>query len=315
MRSAEDQLIRHIGDDPLLLYFDNCEHVRDGVRDIVVTLLRSCPQLVVLASSTVRLDVPGEFLYDLPPLAVPDEVAGPDEIRASASARLLLERTRQSVPDFDVTDDNVDDVRRLCQRLDGIPLAIELAALRLRVLSVAELNRRLDDRFAVLTGGSALLPERHRTLRALVDWSYERCSDDERTLWARLSAFPGSFRLEAAEAIGGFGELDRDRVLDVLAGLVERSIVRVDRAGGLVRYRQLATLRDYGSTLLEARGGDGQGDDAPAGLLPDSQPRDGRRLVRPAPGRVPRGLAAGAHHPAGGFRLGPGATVEGGRCR
>lgn len=253
-RSAEEQVISHLGDRPQLLYFDNCEHVRDAVRDIVVAVLQSCPRVVVLATSTVRLDVPGEYLYDLAPLAVPDDTTGAADLQDTASVRLLVDRARQLVPDFAVTPSNAEEVRRLCQRLDGIPLAIELAALRLRVLSVAELNRRLDDRFAVLTGGSPQGPERHRTLRALVDWSYERCSDDERTLWARLSVFPGSFRLEAAEAVCGYPDLQPDRVLDLLTGLIERSIVVVDRIGDQVRYRQLATLRDYGAALLDERG-------------------------------------------------------------
>ncbi|QGF22660.1 ATP-binding protein [Raineyella fluvialis] len=253
-RSAQDQVIGHLGERAQVLYVDNCEHVRDAVRDLVVAVLRACPNVAVLATSTVRLDVPGECLYDLAPLAVPDDSGGVDELLGSPSVRLLVDRARQLVPEFTVTAASVDDVRHLCRRLDGIPLAIELAALRLRVLSVADLNRRLDDRFAVLTGGSAQGPERHRTLRALVDWSYERCSDEERTLWARLSVFPGSFRLEAVEAVGAYGDLARERVLDVLAGLVERSIVVVERVGEQVRYRQLATLRDYGAALLAQRG-------------------------------------------------------------
>ncbi|MEA5155376.1 ATP-binding protein, partial [Raineyella sp.] len=254
VRSARDQVVRHLGDRSQVLYVDNCEHVRDGVRDLVLAVLQGCPKVVVLATSTVRLDVPGECLYDLAPLGVPDEATTAAELLGAASVRLLVDRARQLVPDFGITAANVDDVRQLCRRLDGIPLAIELAALRLRVLSVAELNRRLDDRFAVLTGGSSQGPERHRTLRALVDWSHERCPADERTLWARLSVFPGSFRLEAAEAVCGYGDLAREQVLDTLAGLVERSIVVVDRYGDRVRYRQLATLRDYGSALLAQRG-------------------------------------------------------------
>ncbi len=252
-RSAQDQVISHLGDRSQVLYFDNCEHVRDAVRDIVIAVLHACPHVTVLATSTVRLEVPGECLYDLAPLAVPDESTSLDQLPQVDSVRLLLERSRRLVPDFEVTATNVDDVRQLCQRLDGIPLAIELAALRLRMLSVAELNRRLDDRFAVLTGGSTHEPERHQTLRALVDWSYELCSQEERTVWARLSVFPGSFRLESAEAVCGYGDLAPDRALDLLAGLIERSIVVVERIGDKVRYRQLATLRDYGAALLERR--------------------------------------------------------------
>ena len=253
-RSAQEQVISHLGDGPHVLYIDNCEHVRDGVRDLVIAVLRACPHVTVLATSTVRLEVPGECLYDLAPLAVPDDAAGVDELPGSDSVRLLLDRARGPVPDFAVTEANADDVRRLSQRLDGIPLAIELAAYRLRMMSVAELNRRLDDRFAVLTGGSTHGPERHRTLRALVDWSYELCSEEERTVWARLSVFPGSFRLESAEAVCGWGDVAPDRVLDLLAGLIERSVVAVERIGDQVRYRQLATLRDYGAALLDRRG-------------------------------------------------------------
>lgn len=263
-RPAEEQVIRHIGTRDELLYLDNCEHVRDGVRTLLAALLHECPHLVVLGTSTVRIDVPGEHLYELAPLPVPDEDGPVEELLDIPSVRLLVERTRQLVPDFGVTDANKDAVRRLCQLLDGIPLAIELAAPRLRVLAVADLVDRLDDRFAVLTGGGPHVPERHRTLRALVDWSYERCTDEERMVWARLSVFPGSFRLEAAEAVAGFGELAPERVLDVLTGLVERSVVLVQRSGERVRYRQLATVRDYGAGLLRERG---EADEAMGHLL------------------------------------------------
>lgn len=253
-RPAIDQVIRHIADRPLLLYLDNCEHVVGGVRELVAALLPECPHLGVLATSTVRLEVPGEFLFELAPLPVPNDGDGLRELVENPSVRLLAERARQVVPAFDVTESNQEDVRRLCQMLDGIPLAIELAAPRLRVLAIAELVDRLDDRFAVLAGGSPNAPERHRTLRALVDWSYERCTDEERMVWARLSVFPGSFQLRTAEAVTGFGELSPERVLDVLSGLVERSVVLVERSGDRVRYRQLATMRDYGARLLHERG-------------------------------------------------------------
>ncbi|SDC01523.1 Predicted ATPase [Raineyella antarctica] len=263
-RPAEEQLVRHIDGHELLLYLDNCEHVRDGVRTLVAALLRACPRLVVLATSTVRLDVPGEYLYELAPLTVPDDAGDIAALMGTASVRLLVDRTRQLVPHFEVTESNKEAVRRLSQRLDGIPLAIELAAPRLRVLSVADLVDRLDDRFAVLTGGGPHVPERHRTLRALVDWSYERCTDEERMLWARLAVFPGSFRLQAAEAVAGFGELAPGRVLDVLTGLVERSVVLVQRNGDRIRFRQLSTMRDYGAGLLRDRG---EADEARGHLL------------------------------------------------
>lgn len=263
-RPPLERIVRHVGDRELLLYLDNCEHVRAGVRDLVGPLLASCPRLAVLATSTVRLDVPGEHLYDLPPLDVPGPGDSLEELRDSSSVRLLVDRARQLVPSFDVTPANAGAVRRLAELLDGIPLAIELAALRLRVLSVEELVERLSDRFAVLTGGGDRTPERHRSLRAMVEWSYERCSPQERTVWARLSVLPDTFRLAMAEAVCGFGEIAPEAVLDLLSGLVERSVVIVDRVGDRVHYRQLSTMRDFGAALLRQRG---ERDSAMANLL------------------------------------------------
>lgn len=253
-RSPAEQVERYLRTRPGTLVMDNCEHLIEAVTDLTGRLLDVCPGLRVLATSTQPLGLPDELIYDLPPLDLPRSTQRLDEVRQSECVRLLIQRVRQIVPEFDVTEANRADVVELCQRLDGLPLAIELAATRLRVLSVAQLVDRLDQRFGVLTGGSRRAPKRHQTLRALVEGSLERCSPEERLLWGRLSVFPGSFRLETAEQVCGFGGLARDRVLDVLTGLVARSLVVVDRAGDHTRYRQLATIRDYGAELLTASG-------------------------------------------------------------
>lgn len=154
-----------------------------------------------------------------------------------------------------MTEENRADVVQLCLRLDGMPLAIELAAVKLRVLSPRDLVERLDRRFSVLVGGSSQRPLRHQTLRALVDWSFERCTAEEQLLWARLSVFPAGFSLRSAERACSAGEgLSLDRVLDVLEGLVSRSLMVVDRSGPSVRYSQLGSIRDYGLEFLAARG-------------------------------------------------------------
>lgn len=254
-RGAVDRVARHIGSDATTVILDNCEHVLSGVVDLLLVLLERCPQLHVLATSTVRLGLVEEHIHDLPPLALPegDTLA---EVRAADAVALFRRRARQHRPGFEVTSENMADVVGICRRLDGLPLALELAAARMSVLSAAELHARLDQRFAVLTKGGAGRPARHQTLRALVEWSFERCPEKERVLWARLSVFNGSFRLEQAEEICAFDGIEPGEVLDLLDALVSRSLLQVEHGGKVVRYRQLATIRDFGAQKVIEAGED-----------------------------------------------------------
>lgn len=255
-RSATDQLVNYLRPRQALLVVDNCEHLLDGAAKLVAELLDKAPGLRILATSREPLGISGEHICLIPPLSTPStdgiyETQGLDHFEA---VRLLIDRARSIVPDFSVTDENRDAVIQLCSRLDGIPLAIELAATRLRALSVTQIGARLDHRFQLLTGGNRVALPRQQTLRALIDWSYELCTAAEQLLWARLSVFPGSFDLTAAEDVCGFGELEADRIVDLLDRLVAKSIILAERSGEQVRYRQLMTVREYGVQLLETVG-------------------------------------------------------------
>ena len=266
-RPALDKLVEHLRTRQVLLVIDNCEHVAADAARVVDRVLRMTTQVRVLATSRHTLGVDGEHVFAVPPLAVPDP-RGPHSAAATSrfdAVRLLSDRAAAIDPAFAVTDRNATSVTRLCAQLDGIPLAIELAATRLRTLSVDQVVERLEHRFALLTGGSSAAQPRQRTLRALVDWSHSLCSPAQRVLWARLSVFAGSFDLAAAEAVcadadagvdlGAAGGLAAGDVLDLLDHLVAQSIVLADRDGGTtVRFRLLETIRQYGREQLAERG-------------------------------------------------------------
>jgi non-specific serine/threonine protein kinase len=228
------------------------------VAQLLIELLEAAPGLRVLATSREALQVPGELLYPVAPLPVP--AAGRVDAAAGArypSVELLAERAAAVSPGFAVSDDNAAQVARVCQRLDGIPLAIELAATRLRSLSLAQLAERLDDRFALLTTGPRAGLEHHRTLRAAVDWSFELCTKLERLLWIRAAVFAGTFDLEAAERVCGGDGLPDDEVMEALTGLVDKSVLVPDIDRSLAgddtdhrRYRLLDTLGQYGLERL-----------------------------------------------------------------
>jgi predicted ATPase/DNA-binding CsgD family transcriptional regulator len=228
----------------LLLVLDGCEHLVDQCAALVRTLLRVAPGLRVLVTSRQSLGVTGERLFPLAPLPVPPE--GLQAHEPYSAVELFLERAQAVERRFALTEANHEAVARLCRRLDGIPLAIELAAGRLRALSVQEIVSHLDDRFLLLAGRSRHRPDRHETLRAAIDWSYQLCSPGERLLWTRLSVFPGDFDLAAVGAVCVDDELPADEVLDLVVGLVDKSILlREDR-----RYRLLDTLREFGRLRL-----------------------------------------------------------------
>lgn len=236
----------------LLLILDNCEHLIDGAAQLVEELLRVAPDLRILVTSRQALRVTGEHIYPVAPLRAPDPERSllPGAVSHYPAVRLLAERTAAVVPGFAVTPANETAVARLCNRLEGIPLAIELAAVRLSVLTVQELADRLDDRFQVLRAGNRNLPQRHQTLQALVDWSFDLCTPSEQTLWVRCSVFAGSFAPEALTAVCADDTLPDTEVLDVLTGLVEKSILVREVHGDRARFRMLETLREYGQAQL-----------------------------------------------------------------
>jgi predicted ATPase/DNA-binding XRE family transcriptional regulator len=256
-------LIDYLRSKQLLLLVDNCDHLIAACASIVETLLRSCRDLQVLATSRQPLGIIGENTWRVPSLGLPDldgavvdRGDAPPDVAAYDAIRLFVERARAVRSGFALTDQNAASVVQICRRLDGIPLAIELAAARVRVLSVEQIGRRLDDRFSLLTGGGVNAPARQQTLRAMVDWSYDLLSPPERTLFRRLAVFAGGFTLEAAEGLGA-GEQSpapSPSVLDLLTALVDRSLVQVQESGGETRYFLLETIRQYAWEELDQAG-------------------------------------------------------------
>ena len=241
----------------LLLILDNCEHLIQDAAKFADTVLRTSPEVKVLATSRESLELAGEVVYQVPSLATPEPLHLPDiqSLAQFEAVRLFVERAANALPLFVLTENNAPAVTQICKRLDGIPLAIELAAARVKVLSAEQIVTRLDDRFRLLTGGSRTALPRHQTLHALIDWSYELLSDAERVLFRRLSVFRGSWKLEAAEAVCPCGELAEIEVLDLLSELVNKSLVVVERKDEQEqRYRMLETIRQYAQEKLEQAG-------------------------------------------------------------
>ncbi|MGQ0521122.1 MAG: helix-turn-helix transcriptional regulator [Actinomycetota bacterium] len=250
-QALTDTLAEQLHRRHLLIALDNCEHVVGGCAELVGTLSSECPQLHVLATSRVPLVVEGEATFEVTGLPVPDPDAGSASTVAAADAARLFEvRARLVDADFRIGDDNVLAVAEICRRLDGIPLAIELAAARVRVLAPGQIAAGLSDRFGLLTGGARGAPERQRKLAASLDWSYDLLDDVQRLALARLSVFAGSFELDAAGAVMAGGSIDRGDVLDLVAGLVEQSMLQVTRRHGSARYRLLETIRVYARQRL-----------------------------------------------------------------
>jgi non-specific serine/threonine protein kinase len=245
-RSALQSVLEYLKDRRLLLILDTCEHLLDACAALISAVLRAAPGVTLLTTTRQPLDMPDEHIYPVGPLPVPGDAVDLFALRAAVV-----------IDGFTVTELNAPDVIRLCRRLDGIPLAIELAAVRLRELPLPELVRRLDRRFAVLTGGAGAQPgarpgalPRHQTLRTAIEWSHELCSPAERRLWARLSVFAGTFSLAAAEEVCAEVSLERPDVVSALVGLVDKSVViREDQ-----RYRMLDTLREFGAERLAESG-------------------------------------------------------------
>jgi predicted ATPase/class 3 adenylate cyclase len=248
-------LVDYLRPKSLLLVLDNCEHLLTACAQLADTLLRAAPHLRVLASSREGLGIAGELTYRVPSLSLPDPRSLPpvERLAEYEAVSLFLDRARFSRPGFSLTPQNAAAVAQICQRLDGIPLAIELAAARVRALPVEQIAARLDDRFRLLTGGSRTALPRQQTLRALIDWSYNLLSEGEQTLLRRLSVFSGGWTLGGAEAVGAGAVVAAWEVLDLLTSLVDKSLVAYDEQGGEGRYRLLETVRQYArDRLLEA---------------------------------------------------------------
>ncbi|TJZ76407.1 LuxR family transcriptional regulator [Rhodococcus oryzae] len=243
-------LTEYLATRTLLLVLDNCEHLIDAVAKLTDSLLRSCPDLRILATSREPLVIGGEAVLRVPALTVPDATPTPQALAGSEAVTLFVERATAALPGFTLTEENLEPVAQICRQLDGLPLPIELAAVRLRAMTAEQILDRLTDRYRLLTTGNRGAPTRLQSLQMSIDWSHELCTETEQVLWRRLSVFAGSFGLDAAEGVCAGGTVDPRDLLDVLASLVDKSILIREEAGAAVRYRMLETLREYGREKL-----------------------------------------------------------------
>ena len=255
-RRIDESISQWLKRKKLLLILDNCEHVLETIASIADAIIRSCSDIRMMATSRQALDIGGEVVYRLPSLSTPEKPAGllPAEALQYGAIVLFADRARAADNRFSLTDDNAPIVADICRRLDGIPLAIELAAARVKVLSIPNLAERLNDRFKILTGGSRSALPRQKTLTALIDWSYDLLSPQEQTLFTRVAIFAGGFSLAAATAVCAGEGLDEIEVLDLLSSLTDKSLVVADTAGEQERYHLLESTRAYALEKLASRG-------------------------------------------------------------
>ncbi len=251
-QTLSETLPKELRSKKILLVLDCCEHLLDASAQLAENLLKSCPDLKILATSREVLGISGERVFQVPTMASPDpDRVRPSEMLAFDAVRLFVERAETLKPDFGLTDQNALAIGQLCHGLDGIPLAIELAAARVQVLKVEQITARLDDRFRLLTGGSRTALPRHQTLRATIDWSYDLLSASERKMLQRLSIFTGGWSAASAEVVCAGGEIHKEDVLDLLSYLSSKSLVLAERKPGeQVRYRMLETIREYSREKL-----------------------------------------------------------------
>src|SRR5438876_203623 len=258
IRVAADALLEALRDWKALLVLDNCEHLVEACARLAEALLRGCPRLRILATSREALGIGGERAWLVPALALPAVEAGKPVTRAVAAAseaiQLFVERTQAVRPSFELRDDNVAAIAHICRRLDGLPLAIELAAARARVLDPQQIAARLDDVFGLLTSGSRTGLPHHRTLRSTIEWSHALLTEQEQILFRRLAVFAGGFTIEAAEAVAQGGAISVTKVLDLLSGLVDKSLVLLETEALEARYRMLETIRQFARERLEQAG-------------------------------------------------------------
>ncbi len=254
-RPLAESIAAHLHDSEGLLVVDNCEHVLDGAGELIAGLLRACPLLRVLATSQSRLGLSGEASWPVPPLILPDPAATDPQVVAQAEAvRLLRDRAALARPGFTLTAANAAAVSEICRRLDGIPLALELAAARLNALSAGQLAARIDDRFRLLAGrGRGGLP-RHRTLQAAIEWSHDLLSETEQICFRRLAVFSGGCTLEAAEAVCPGGPLGAEEIFETVTALVDRSLLTTEERSGSMRYGMLESIHQFARARLEQAG-------------------------------------------------------------
>ncbi len=257
-QGVAEALAGFLGTRTLLLVLDNCEHVLAASASLAEALLRAAPDLTVLATTREPLRLPGEVVFRVPSLTIPDpeQLPAVSELAELEAVRLFVERAAAVAPGFSLTEENAADVARICFRLDGLPLAVELAAGRVGGLVPAAIAERLDDRFRLLRAGAGAAPTRQQTLAAALRWSHDLLEPGERVLFRRLAVFAGGFELGAAEAVCPDGELDRDEIADLLGRLVEKSLVSAEERGAERRYRLLETVRLYAQEQILAAGED-----------------------------------------------------------
>lgn len=252
-RPVLETLTDHLREKRLLLVLDNCEHLLEACAQLSDLVLRQCPHVRILATSREALGIYGETAYQVPTLTLPDarRLTDPERLAEFESVRLFVDRAVQVQPDFQVTGANAASLVSICCRLDGIPLALELAAARMRSLTLEEIDQRLDHRFQLLTGGSAASLPRQQTLRSLIDWSYDLLNPQEKALLERLSVFAGGWTLPAAEAVCAGEPLEDWEMLDLLISLSDKSLVTVNTSSETTRYRLLETVRQYAAERLQ----------------------------------------------------------------
>jgi predicted ATPase/DNA-binding SARP family transcriptional activator len=279
-QDAMATVTERVGERPMLIVLDNCEHLAAAVADLADQLLGTCPALTILTTSRELLGVDGERSWPVPPLSLPQDGAAPavPVLAEFDAVRLFEQRAQLVLPSFRLADDNATAVLQVCRRLDGLPLAIELAAAQMRVLSAGQLAERLDDIFTVLVGGSRTAPARHQTLRATLDWSHDLLDADERAVFRRLAVFSGGFTLTAAGQVAASGDIHAERMLGLLTRLADKSLLRVDHAGTDARYHLLATVRDYARERLAEAAEDGPTRQAHLRCFADLVERAERRI-------------------------------------
>jgi predicted ATPase/class 3 adenylate cyclase len=290
-RPALEVLTKYVASRDLLLVLDNCEHLIAAAAELIEALLRASPKIRIIATSREPLNVPGETVWPVPSLTLPQE-GDEASAKTSEAVALFVERATAADPSFTLMPERAKVVATMVRRLDGLPLAIELAAARVRALSVEEIAARLNDRFALLTGGARTALPRQRTLEAAVAWSYDLLDEDERLLFARLSVFAGTFDLQAVEAVCSGNGLEEGQILDLLQRLVDKSLVSVLRVGQATRYRLLETLRDYARSQLASSADRQTVRDAHLRWAVAYAAATGSRIIGPEQGRVLEEIAA-----------------------
>jgi len=255
-RPVIETLNEYLGSKKLLLVLDNVEHLLEGCVHLVDEIVRRSPDIAVLVTSRERLGITGELTYRVPSLTVPgtNETLTPETVLPYEGVRLFVDRAKLVRPDFHVTTENTAAVASICARLDGMPLAIELAAPRLRSMSVEELSQRLDQRFALLTDGSPTELPRHRTLRSTIDWSYDLLTDVEQAMLRRVSVFAGGWTLAAAEHVCTGGGIEKSDTIGLLTSLSDKNLIITEEHEGATRYRMLETIRQYALDRLRETG-------------------------------------------------------------